>query len=136
MSRVVLVLRRYPAIPFNRGSLLTTPLHLCCSLSLHPDYNDFRKKLEQLLPLSDGLTDHTTGDRAVDAALGVLRTERREREREVEAKKQARPKKQVKYRPQIRTKSQLTTRPRNGLLIGTKPWTNHRTWWTRRSRFW
>ena len=44
-------------------------LRLCCSLRLHPDYDDFRTKLRQSL-----LNRTTTNDEMINAALEVLRT--------------------------------------------------------------
>jgi len=66
------------------GGLLLTVLYLRCSLPLHPDYNDFRRRLEQSLPLLDASTLPTTGGRATDTMLEVLQIER-EREKVVEA---------------------------------------------------
>ena len=71
------------------SGLLLTVLWLCCSLRLHPDFYDFRRSLQQHLPLLDGPTLTTTGDETVDAALEVLRIER-EREKAPEVKEEDR----------------------------------------------
>ena len=65
-----------PAMLFDRGSPLTT-LHPYYSLSLWPEYEDFRSILAQHL-----LTLNTTGNVVVDAALEVLRAEREGEEEE------------------------------------------------------
>ena len=72
-----------PAISSNRGSLLTV-LCLCCSLSIQSRYEYFRGKLEQSLPLLDGLTLPTTNDDPIVAALKVLQSEREKEEEEEE----------------------------------------------------
>jgi hypothetical protein len=56
---------------FDRGSLLTA-LCLCCSLRLQVDYDDFRSRLEQSLPLLYGPAPPVTNDEPIDAALEVL----------------------------------------------------------------
>jgi hypothetical protein len=70
-----------PAISFDRGWSLTV-LCLYRSFSLHPGYKAFRTSLGKCLELLDQPTLSTTGDESIDAALEVLRTERK-REREV-----------------------------------------------------
>ena len=70
------------------SGLLLTILWLCYSLCLQPRFNDFRWRLQQYLPLPDGPTLATTGNKAIDAALEVLKRER-EREKAVEVKKGA-----------------------------------------------
>ena len=74
------------AMSFDRGSSLTV-LHLCYSLHLHPEYNRFRSELEKYLPLPDAPTPSTTDDKAIDAALEVLR----EGENVIEAEKNVNP---------------------------------------------
>ena len=74
------------AMSFDRGSSLTV-LHLCYSLHLHPEYNRFRSELEKYLPLPDAPTPSTTDDKAIDAALEVLR----EGENVTEAEKNVNP---------------------------------------------
>jgi hypothetical protein len=61
---------------FGRGSSLTD-LRLYCSLSLHPEYSNFRTTLKGSLKLLDQPTLSTTGNESIDAALGVLWTERK-----------------------------------------------------------
>ena len=68
---------------FDTGSSLTV-LCLCCSLPLHPKYNELRHRLEQSLPLLYASALPTTGDRAVGTMLGVLQAGR-EKEKVVEA---------------------------------------------------
>jgi hypothetical protein len=70
----------------GRGSSFTD-LRLSCSFCLQPGYNRLRSRLEKRLPLLGSPTLPTTGDRAIDAALGVLQTEA-EREKVVEAEKE------------------------------------------------
>ena len=77
----------YVSSSFDRG-LLPILLRLCCSVCLHPGYNDFRGRLETSLPLPDEpmlpdelmlpdkLTFHVTDDEAFNAALKVLQTGR------------------------------------------------------------
>ena len=78
----VLSLFSLPAMSFDRGSSLTS-LRRCCSFCLRPEYTAFRRRLEKSLPLPDGLTLPTTGDKKIDAVLEVLQTER-QRRKEVE----------------------------------------------------
>ena len=61
-----------PVTLFN-GGLLLTVLHLCCSLRLHPEYNDFRSRLGKLLRPPDASTTPITGEGPMGAALEVLR---------------------------------------------------------------
>ena len=61
------------AMSFDRGSSSLTVLRLCYSLHLHPQYNSFRSRLEQSLLLPDASTLSITNDKAIDAALEVLR---------------------------------------------------------------
>jgi len=71
---------------FNSGMSLTV-LWLCCSLCLQPNFDDFRRRLQQCLPLLDGPTLATTNHEGIDAALQVLRIER-EREKAVGMEKE------------------------------------------------
>ena len=57
----------------NVGSSLIA-LHPCCSLCLHPGYDDFRSRLER--SLSGGLAFPTTDDEEIEAVQEVLQTER------------------------------------------------------------
>jgi len=69
----------------NSGLLLTAP-RFCCSLCLRPGFDNFRKRLQQCLPLLDKPTLATTDDEGIDAALEVLQIER-QRENAVEVEK-------------------------------------------------
>jgi hypothetical protein len=60
---------------FNRSSSLTI-LRLYCSLSLRPEYKNFRTSLEKYLPHLGRPTLPTTDDKNIYAALEVLQTER------------------------------------------------------------
>ena len=61
---------------FGGGSSLAD-LRLCCSLSLHTDYTNFRAILKGSLKLLDQPTLPTTGNKSIDDALQVLQTERK-----------------------------------------------------------
>jgi len=80
-----LFLPSIPAVWFERAWL--TVLRLCCSLHLRPEYNGFRSKLDQYLPLLDESTPPTADGQSIDAALKVLWIER-EREKIGEAEKE------------------------------------------------
>jgi len=64
-----------PAILLDSGLLLTV-LWLCYSLCLQLQFDSFRRRLRQYLPLPDGPTLPTTGYKEIDAALEVLQIER------------------------------------------------------------
>ena len=68
---------------FDRGSS-PTDLRLCHSLCHQPGYNTFRSQLKKSLSTLDASTSPTTGDKNIDAALEVLRTEREEEEEDHE----------------------------------------------------
>jgi len=61
-------------VSFDGGSSLTV-LRLCYSFNLQPEYNGFRSRLEQFLPLLNRSTLPITDDEAIDTVLEVLQAE-------------------------------------------------------------